>query len=156
MSKASARIAYVNLFAADPQRLADFYSRLFGFAEIEAHRSPIYRCLDANGIELGFNAHAAYDLLGIPDRKGEDSTAVRAYFTIEVDAPEAVNAIAASATAEGGCVIKQPYDTYYNARQAVLEDPEGNVFRVNYRMGPRTPWDEIERSGAAPFKLPTS
>jgi len=156
MSLHAARIAYVNLFASNPQRLADFYSRLFGFAEIEAHRSPIYRCLDANGVELGFNAQEAYDLLGIAERNGEDSTAVRAYFTIEMDAAEAVNTIAAAAMEQGGRVIKQPYDTYYNARQAVLEDPEGNVFRVNHRMGPRTPWAEIEKSGTAPFKLPTS
>jgi predicted enzyme related to lactoylglutathione lyase len=156
MSQHSVRVAYVNILANDPQRLADFYGRLFGFAEIEAHRSPIYRCLDANGVELGFNAPEAYGLLGIADRTGEGRAPVRAYFTIEVDAPEAVNAIAAAAAGQGGHVVKAPYDTYYNARQAVLEDPEGNVFRVNHRMGPRTPWAEIEKSGTAPFKLPTN
>ena len=66
---ASARIAYVNIFARDIVALSGFYARLFGFAEIEAHRSPIYRCLDAGGVELGFNAPEAYGLLGIADRK---------------------------------------------------------------------------------------
>lgn len=33
--------------------------------------------------------------------------------------------------------------SYYNAWQAVLEDPEANVFRVNHRMGPRTPVDQF-------------
>jgi predicted enzyme related to lactoylglutathione lyase len=44
----------------------------------------------------------------------------------------------------GGAILKSPYDTYYSARQAVLADPEGNVFRVNHRVTPRRPASEIE------------
>ncbi|HEV2573500.1 VOC family protein [Methylocella sp. CPCC 101449] len=149
------RIAYVNILARDPDRLAAFYADLFGFPEIEAHRSPIYRCLDAHGVELGFNAPQAYDLLGIADRAGEGRAPVRAYFTIEVGDAAVVDATAAQVTESGGRIVKPPYDTYYNARQAVLEDPEGNIFRVNHRVGPRTPWTEIEKSGALPFRVTT-
>ena len=139
----AARVAYVNVLARDNVALSLFYQRLFGFPEIESHRSPIYRCLDAGGMELCFNADEAYDLLGIGDRRPSGASPVRVYFTLEVGAPEAVDAAAARAVVEGGGVIKPPYTTYYNARQAVLEDPEGNVFRVNHRMGPRQPAAEI-------------
>ena len=81
--------------------------------------------------------------IGIGDRRPSGPSPVRVYFTIEVGAPEAVDAAAALAATHGGAVIKPPYTTYYNARQAVLEDPEGNVFRVNHRMGPRQPAAEI-------------
>ena len=31
-------------------------------------------------------------------------------------------------------VVKPPYVTYYNWYQAVLLDPEGNVFRINHML----------------------
>ncbi len=142
---AKARLAYVNLFARDIAAQSAFYSRLFGFAEIEAHRSPIYRCLDANGAELGFNAPEAYGLLALDARRpqGEGPAPLGAYFTIEVDSADAVDRIAAECRQLGGAVLKEPYLTYYNARQAVLADPEGNVFRVNHRIGHRTAYDDL-------------
>lgn len=126
--------------------LAGFYAELFGFAEIVAHRSPIYRCLDAHGAELGFNAAEAYTLLNLDSRRPMDRAAplpLGAYFTIELDAPEAVDRIAMDCSRLGGAVLKSPYLTYYNARQAVLADPEGNVFRANHRIGLRTPYEAL-------------
>jgi predicted enzyme related to lactoylglutathione lyase len=154
MEKPSARIAYVNILARDIERLSKFYADLFGFPEIEGHRSPIYRCLDAGAVELGFNAPTAYELLGLKGREPGTSDAIRAYVTIEVVSREMVEAAPARVVALGGRVIKAPYVTYYNAWQAVLEDPEGNMFRINHRMGARQPWAEIEASGKAPFKVP--
>lgn len=134
---AGIRLAYVNLFARDFVGLAHFYKDLFGFPEIVAHRSPIYRCLDAGGIELGFNADAAYDLLALADRRSPDSDwpmPVGCYFTVEVDSEATVEALASQCVALGGRICKAPYVTYYNSRQAVLADPEGNIFRVNHRL----------------------
>ena len=142
----AARLAYVNLFARDIVALAGFYAELFGFAEIVAHRSPIYRCLDASGAELGFNAVEAYTLLNLDSRRPADTAGpvpLGAYFTIELDTAEAVDRVAADCSRLGGCVLKPPYLTYYNARQAVLADPEGNVFRANHRIGPRTPYEAL-------------
>ena len=34
----------------------------------------------------------------------------------------------------GATLIKAPYTTYYNWYQAVLLDPEGNVFRINFML----------------------
>lgn len=135
------RLAYVNLFARDIEALSGFYVALFGFSEIIGHRSPIYRCLDAGGIELGFNAGKAYELLELTRRRpsGEGEAPVTAYFTYEAPSAAAVDALVARARELGAALVKAPYTTYYNAHQAVLADPEGNVFRINHRMGPRAP-----------------
>lgn len=132
-------LAYVNLFARDIEALSAFYAELLGFGEIESHRSPIYRCLDAGGTELGFNALKAYELLGLDGRQpatGEQAP-VTGYFTFEMASVADVEDTARRAVELGGSVMKPPYRTYYNAWQAVLCDPEGNVFRLNHRMGPR-------------------
>lgn len=133
------RLAYVNLFARDIEALSGFYSKLLGFPEIEGHRSPIYRCLDAGGAELGFNALKAYELLGLASRQPTDAapSPVTGYFTFEMGSPGEVEDAARRAAELGGSLVKPPYRTYYNAWQAVLCDPEGNVFRLNHRMGPR-------------------
>ena len=139
-----ARLAYANILARDIEALSGFYGRLLDLPEIESHRSPIYRCLDAGGMELGFNAAQAYELLQISDRRPDGRGPVQVYLTFEVDGPEQVDALAEDCARQGGRIVKQPYDTYYNARQAVLEDPEGNVFRLNCRMGPRLPAHQVE------------
>jgi predicted enzyme related to lactoylglutathione lyase len=144
----TARLAYANILARDMDALCAFYAGVFGFAEIEGHRSPIYRCLDAGGVELGFNAALAFELLNLRQRApGPDVAAspVTSYFTFELDSADAVDATLRSAVARGAHVVKEPYDTYYNARQCVLEDPEGNVFRLNHRKGPRKLAREVER-----------
>lgn len=135
-----ARLAYVNLFARDIERLSGFYLTLFGFSEIVGHRSPIYRCVDAGGIELGFNASKAYELLELSRRQPEAPVSpVTAYFTFEVASVELVDQLAARAVELGGAIVKPPYSTYYNAHQVVLTDPEQNVFRINHRTGARVP-----------------
>lgn len=137
------RLAYVNIFARDIEKLSNFYAELFGFAEVVAHRSPIYRCLDAGGIELGFNAGLAYELLGVAERESAEASP-RVYPTFEVGSEGEVADIARKAVRSGGRIAKPPYDTYYNARQCVLEDPEGNLLRLNHRKGPRAPADQVE------------
>jgi catechol 2,3-dioxygenase-like lactoylglutathione lyase family enzyme len=138
----SARLAYVNILARDVDALSRFYREVFGFAEIETHRSPIYRCLDAKGIELGFNAPLAYELLNIAP-PGEARAGVATYITFEMDGDDALESALERAMTRGARVLKPPYDTYYNARQCVLEDPEGNVFRLNYRRGQRQPAETL-------------
>lgn len=143
---AGAHLAYVNLFARDIEVLMRFYAGLFGFAEMTAFRSPIYRCLDAGGIELGFNAAEAYRLLDLDSRRpAGDATdmPVGCYFTVELESTAAVDQAAIECRRLGGGVIKLPYRTYYNAWQTVLTDPEGNVFRANHRIGPRKPFADL-------------
>ncbi|WP_341701903.1 VOC family protein [Ferrovibrio sp.] len=138
------RLAYINLFSRDIVAQAAFYSALFGFEEKVAHRSPIYRCLDAGGVELGFNAEPAYDLLGLAaHRPASAPLPLGCYFTAELGSEADVTAAADRCRRLGGAILKPPYHTYYNAWQAVLADPEGNVFRVNHRIGTRTPFADL-------------
>ena len=58
-----------NLLCRDIQAQMDFYARLLGLQEVVAVRSPIYRALQGEGFQLGFNGVAAYELLGIADRR---------------------------------------------------------------------------------------
>ena len=124
-----AHLSYVNVFTRDLQALPDFYKEIFGFTEIEAIRSPIFRGLDTGRSCLGFNAQEAYELLYLSEHA--DTRGVKFLLNIDVDTVEDVDRMVPLAVARGAKLIKAPYNTYYNWYQAVLFDPEGNVFRIN-------------------------
>jgi predicted enzyme related to lactoylglutathione lyase len=124
-----ARAILVSVFCRDHVALAGFYRRAFGFGEIEVARSPIFTALDAGGITLGFHADEAYDLLGLADRRGVPPGAT--HVTIEVGSFEDVDAALGPLLAAGATLVQGPFTTYYDARQLVLLDPEGNVLRVS-------------------------
>ncbi|NML32366.1 VOC family protein [Paraburkholderia antibiotica] len=125
-----AHLSYVNVFARDIEALSDFYRRVFGFVEIEAIRSPIFRGLDTGRSSLGFNAHDAYDLLQLSDFR--NAVGVKFLLNFDVDTKDAVDHLVPVAVAAGATLVKAPYETYYHWYQAVLLDPEGNVFRINH------------------------
>ena len=80
-------LAYTNIFTADIDRLADFYSSLFGLEEYRESRSPIFRGFAAGGTSLGFSGTGAYELLGMaPQTEPGD----RVFQTFNVDSPEEV------------------------------------------------------------------
>jgi predicted enzyme related to lactoylglutathione lyase len=118
----------VNVLSVDIDRQMVFYQGLFGFAEIERSRSPIYRALDTGESELGFNAPAARELLSLPPANA--TPVVDVFATFVLDTPAGIDAAAARAAELGGRVVKPPFRTYYGQWQAVLADPEGHVFRV--------------------------
>ena len=134
MKAISPRFGAFNLFVRDLHTLPDFYRRLLGFPEIESLRSPIFCALDAGGIVLGFNLDAAYELLNLAGRRpaAAEPRALSAFHTFEVTSDGQVDSLATAAVALGGRVIKPAYQTYYAACQAVLADPEDNVFRLNH------------------------
>lgn len=123
---------WFNLLCRDVEAQFAFYRHLLDLPEAEASRSPIYRALQTRDFQFGFNAAPAYDLLGLADRKPAPDTvsAVIAYATFMVDTPAAVDAAATAAVALSGKIVKAPFATYYGQWQTVLQDPEGNVFRV--------------------------
>jgi len=123
-----ASLNLVNIFAQDHVGLAGFYRSVFGFPEIRQYRSPIFVCLGAGKTALGFNAPEAYDLLGLKPQRDDG---IRVFINIETRSKKEVDEIVAKALKKGARLIKEPYVTYYNFYQAVLRDPEGNVFRVN-------------------------
>jgi uncharacterized glyoxalase superfamily protein PhnB len=127
-----ATLSYVNVFARDIVALSLFYQDVFGFTEIEAIRSPIFRGLDTGKSSLGFNAHDAYALLKLADQA--DTSGVKFLLNIDVDSVADVDRMVPLAVAKGATLVKPPYKTYYNWYQAVLLDPEGNVFRINHML----------------------
>jgi predicted lactoylglutathione lyase len=129
-----AHLSYVNVFAADVVALSRFYMDVFGFAEVEAIRSPIFRGIDAGNCCIGFNAHDAYELLKLDAYR--DTKGVKFLLNIDVEDTESVDRITERAAGLGATLIKAPYKTYYNWYQSVLLDPEGNVFRVNHMLPP--------------------
>jgi predicted enzyme related to lactoylglutathione lyase len=127
-----ARLSYVNVFAADIVALSQFYMDVFGFPEIEAIRSPIFRGIDAGSCCIGFNAHDAYDLLKLDAYR--TARGVKFLLNIDVEDMAAVERVTERAVSLGAALIKAPYRTYYNWYQSVLLDPEQNVFRVNHML----------------------
>ncbi len=125
-------LSYVNIFARDIVALSGFYRELFGFVEIPAIRSPIFVGLDTGKSCLGFNAPDAYGLLKLDDYA--NPTGVKFLLNIDVDGRDDVDRMVPIALEAGATLIKSPYVTYYNWYQAVLLDPEQNVFRINHMM----------------------
>ncbi len=127
-----ATLSYVNVFARDVVALSGFYMKVFGFTEIEAIRSPIFRGIDTGKSCLGFNALDAYELLHLSEYS--ETRGVKFLLNIDVDGKAEVDRMVPVAVAAGATLVKPPYETYYNWYQAVLLDPEQNVFRINYMM----------------------
>ena len=128
----SATLSYVNVFARDVVALSGFYMKVFGFTEIEAIRSPIFRGIDTGKSCLGFNALDAYELLHLSEYS--ETKGVKFLLNIDVDGKAEVDRMVPVAVAAGATLVKPPYETYYHWYQAVLLDPEQNVFRINYMM----------------------
>jgi predicted lactoylglutathione lyase len=125
-------LSYVNIFARDIEALSGFYRQVFGFAEIPAIRSPIFVGLDTGKSCIGFNAQDAYGLLNLADQA--NPTGVKFLLNIDVDSSAEVDALVPVAIAAGAVLVKPPYRTYYDWYQAVLLDPEQNVFRINHML----------------------
>ncbi len=127
-----AQLSYVNIFSRDIVALSGFYQQVFAFKEIEAIRSPIFRGLDTGKSCLGFNALDAYELLKLSEFS--DTKGIKFLLNIDVDSQKDVDLMVPMAVQAGATLVKAPYLTYYNWYQAVLLDPEGNVFRINFML----------------------
>jgi predicted lactoylglutathione lyase len=74
----------------------------------------------------------AYELLHLSEFS--DTRGVKFLLNIDVDSQADVDRMVPVALAAGATLVKAPYETYYHWYQAVLLDPEGNVFRINFMM----------------------
>jgi predicted enzyme related to lactoylglutathione lyase len=129
---AKATLSYVNIFARDIVALSQFYIDVFGFTEIEKIRSPIFRGLDTGQSSIGFNAQDAYGLLKLD--AFSEVKGIKFLLNIDVASMAEVDRMVPKAVSLGAQLMKAPYTTYYNWYQAVLLDPEQNVFRINHMM----------------------
>jgi catechol 2,3-dioxygenase-like lactoylglutathione lyase family enzyme len=124
-----ASMTLVSIFCTDHRALATWYAATFGFPEIESLSSPLFTALAAGGVALGFHHDDAYDLLDLGGERAPVGTRLHCTFAAG-DAAE-IDAAAGRLRAAGARLIKEPFDTYYGARQIVFADPEGNVMRLS-------------------------
>ena len=125
---------YFSIFCNDIEAQLAFYLALLRMPEAAKSRSPIYRCIHASSFEFGFHAAPAYALLGVPDRTPtpDQISPTTSYATFMLSSCAEVNELTAKAAQLGGRIIKTPYPTYYGQWQAVLADPENNMFRLSF------------------------
>jgi predicted enzyme related to lactoylglutathione lyase len=122
-------INLVSIFCADHRMLAAWYRTTFGFAEIEALRSDYFTALSAGPVALGFHHDDAYDLLDLGGHRSPTGT--RVHCTFDAGDAATIDAAADRLREAGATVLKEPFTTYYGARQVVFADPEGNVMRLS-------------------------
>lgn len=121
-----------NFFSRDIEAQLRFYQALLGLPEAVHSRSPIYRAVETEHFSFGFHAQPAYDLLGLRPRAPATPPPqpLYGYPTFMLDGFADVDRVVAQIAALGGRVIQGPYPSYYGQWQAVLADPEDNVFRI--------------------------
>ena len=129
-------VSYASIIADDIVTLCSFYGTVLELEEVEGS-TDIFRGLSTgNEVVLAFSAPVVYELLGIDAYAG--STGTKQYLTFEVGSDEAVDALVERAVAQGAKLLHPPYVSVYDAYQAVLADPENNVFRLNHANTTRT------------------
>jgi catechol 2,3-dioxygenase-like lactoylglutathione lyase family enzyme len=124
------RFSLASIVTEDIVSLAAFYAAVFDLPEVVELRSDIFRGLDVGGVTLGFSTPVVYELLAMQD--WADARGTRQYLTFEVPKDEEVDRRVELALAHGARLLHPSYETYYGAYQAVLADPDGNVFRINH------------------------
>ena len=118
----------VSLFSEDFIKLSEFYRDLFDLTEVESLRSDVFRGYMSGEVMIGFSAIAAYEMLGLDERKaGEhDQTA----FTFKCATKEELDTCLEQGLAKGGSLVKEQFVTYYGWYMAVIRDPDGNAIRL--------------------------
>jgi catechol 2,3-dioxygenase-like lactoylglutathione lyase family enzyme len=122
-------LSLASIVSDDIVGLSTFYAEVFDLAEVEELRSDIFRGLDLAGVTLGFSTPVVYELLKIEPWREAKGT--KQYLTFEAEDDAGVDRLVARAVERGAQLLHEPYETYYGAWQAVLADPDGNVFRIN-------------------------
>lgn len=127
----------VSLVVSDMQATVTFYRRLgLTIPDTDAGFQAHHRSASVpGGIDLDFDsAEFAHRW----DKGWETGTGVVVGF--KVDSRERVDAIYSDLTGAGYRGQQEPYDTFWGARYAIVEDPDGNV------VGIMSPVDPARRS----------
>lgn len=122
-------LSYVNIFARDLQKLAEFYRQLFDFEEIIESRTQYYRGFRCGTASLGISSLEAYELLDLTPMSGLGENNL---VTFDVEHPSQILHFVEAAQKLGGTLQKPPFETYYGWYQTIMRDPEGNALRLNY------------------------
>lgn len=133
----SLKLDQVNLVVRDMDAMVRFYGRLgLTVQEPPPEWAPHHRAVDVgDGLDLDLDsaAFAAKWNEGIPQ-------GTRVVLGFRTGSREAVDALYADLTAAGYRGQQPPYDAFWGARYAVVEDPDGNS------VGLMSPVDQARRT----------
>ena len=126
------RLTYTTFLARDVAALCQFYVAGLGLEEVASSRDERYREVRAHGGMIGFATSAVRSALNLAD---DEPTGTRSVLTFDVGAVATVMPAVERAIAAGAEMIRGALDTPFGQHQAVLRDPEGNIFRVSAATG---------------------
>ncbi len=126
------RLSYATFLARDVAALTQFYVHGLGLAEIESSRDERYREVDAGGCMIGFATEAVRPFLNLPE---EPAAGTRGLLTFDVGRAIDVAPAIERAVAAGAGLVREAMETPFGQYQAVLRDPEGNIFRLSAATG---------------------
>lgn len=125
-------LTYTTYLARDVAALCQFYVDGLGLEEILASRDERYREVKAGGCLIGFATENVRPFIKLPE---DAPTGTRALLTFDVGSVAAVVPAIEKAVAAGATLVREPLDTVFGQHQAVLRDPEDNVFRLSAAIG---------------------
>jgi uncharacterized glyoxalase superfamily protein PhnB len=141
MSGPKARFDQINIVSGDPLAATAFYRRLGADIpddQVWGTASGVHHVSASN--EPAEAAH--FDIDSVPFAriwnagwKGRDDLAGRVVIGFKVASRVAVDEIYADLTAAGHAGLQPPYDAFWGARYAVVEDPDGLAVGI---MSPRS------------------
>jgi catechol 2,3-dioxygenase-like lactoylglutathione lyase family enzyme len=126
----------VNLVVSDMPAAVDFYRRLGLTLPDQGPWNAYHRTADTpDGIDLDFDSadFAAKWNEGFPGLSGRGSVVLG----FKVATRDAVDRIYADLTGAGHRSQQEPYDAFWGARYAIVEDPEGNAVGIMSPMEDR-------------------
>src|SRR5688572_26412368 len=141
-------INQINLISDDFDSTIDFY-RMLGMQVRDPHHTPSGEPFHAEhqpqeGTMLEIDS-ATFARVWNRGWAGEDALNGRIVVGLSVSSRDEVDNLYREATARGHRALQEPYDAFWGARYAVLEDPNGLA------VGLMSPIDEAYRSAPPSF-----
>jgi uncharacterized glyoxalase superfamily protein PhnB len=125
-------LAYVTFLARDVAALAQFYVDALGLEEVLESRDHRYREVRGGGCMIGFATETVRPFVNLPEI---EAVGTRSILTFDVGSVAQVAGLAERAVGHGATLLREGQDTFFGQHQAVLSDPEGNVFRLSAAVG---------------------
>jgi catechol 2,3-dioxygenase-like lactoylglutathione lyase family enzyme len=126
----------VNLVVGDLEAARDFYRRLGVDLPLTGRAEVV---METPGVELALDDRALAKLYDAGWRRPEEPSG-KVVLGFKLASREAVDEMHADLTGAGYVGRQPPYDTFWGARYAIVEDPDGNA------VGLMSPIDETRRS----------
>lgn len=138
---AGARFSQVNLIVRDMEASLAFYRRI----GLDIPDEAVWRTESgAHHVGIETPAAAGFDIdsrhLAHVYNQGFEAERGRVIIGVELESREAVDALWTELMSEGCQGLQPPYDAFWGARYAIVEDPDGNP------VGLASPKDPTRRS----------